>query len=102
MRTAFAEGLGPLLDTLTEAVAGHTPAERRRKAIATMSELVGAIILSRAVGDAALSDEILEATRQELVAAPPLPETPTSATPKPEVRQGATQWPSWPGSQPKR
>ncbi|HEY1543257.1 MAG TPA: TetR/AcrR family transcriptional regulator [Xanthobacteraceae bacterium] len=69
VRTAFAEGLGPLIDILTEAVAGRTKAARRRKALATMSELVGAIVLSRAVGDAALSEEILDAARRELAAA---------------------------------
>jgi TetR/AcrR family transcriptional repressor of nem operon len=69
VRTAFAEGLGPLIDILTQAVAGRTKAARRRKALAIMSELVGAIVLSRAVGDAALSDEILDATRHELAAA---------------------------------
>jgi TetR/AcrR family transcriptional regulator, transcriptional repressor for nem operon len=69
VRTAFAEGLGALIDILTEVVAGRTKAARRRKALATMSELVGAIILSRAVGDTAFSDEILDAARQELAAA---------------------------------
>jgi TetR/AcrR family transcriptional repressor of nem operon len=68
VRTAFAEGLRPLIDILTDAVAGRTKATRRRKALAAMSELVGAIILARAVGDAALSDEILAAARQELLA----------------------------------
>jgi TetR/AcrR family transcriptional repressor of nem operon len=69
VRTAFAEGLAPLIDILTEVVAGRTKAVRRRKALAAMSELVGAIILSRAVADATLSDEILDAARHELAAA---------------------------------
>jgi TetR/AcrR family transcriptional repressor of nem operon len=69
VRTAFAEGLAPLIDILTEAVAGRTKAARRRKALATMSELVGAIVLARAVDDAALSDEILDAARRELATA---------------------------------
>ncbi|HLH89062.1 MAG TPA: TetR/AcrR family transcriptional regulator [Xanthobacteraceae bacterium] len=67
VRAAFAEGLAPLIDILTELVAGRTKAVRRRKAIAAMSELVGAIILSRAVDDGALSDEILDAARRELL-----------------------------------
>ncbi len=69
VRAAFAEGLAPLIDILTEVVAGRTKAARRRKALAVMSELVGTLILSRAVGDAALSDEILDAARHELAAA---------------------------------
>jgi TetR/AcrR family transcriptional repressor of nem operon len=40
----------------------------RQEAIATMSAMVGAVILSRAVGDKPLSDEILNATRNALVA----------------------------------
>jgi len=67
VRDAFAAGLGPLIDVLTEVVAGRTRAARRRKAIAAMSELVGAIVLARAVGDAGLSDEILDAARRELL-----------------------------------
>jgi hypothetical protein len=37
-----------------------------RQALATMAGLAGAIILSRAVDDARLSDEILEATTTAL------------------------------------
>jgi hypothetical protein len=45
---------------------GRSPAAGREKALATMAGLVGALILSRAVDDPALSDEILEATATEL------------------------------------
>jgi len=41
-------------------------AARRRKALATMAGHVGALILSRAVADPHLSDEILEATAASL------------------------------------
>jgi TetR/AcrR family transcriptional regulator, transcriptional repressor for nem operon len=69
VRDAFAEGLGPLIDILAQAVPGRTKAIRRRKAVATMAGLVGALSLARAVGDPALSDEILAAVRHELIAA---------------------------------
>jgi TetR/AcrR family transcriptional regulator, transcriptional repressor for nem operon len=39
---------------------------RRRKAIATMAELIGTLILARAVDDPVLSDEILDATSLNL------------------------------------
>ena len=65
---AFAEGLQPLLDILTEAVSGPSKRVRRRKAVATMATLVGAVTLARAVGDQSLSDEILDAARCELLA----------------------------------
>ena len=66
MRKAFAEGLEPLLDILTRAVPGRSKAARRRKAVAAMAGLVGALTLARAVGDEALSDEILNAVHREL------------------------------------
>ena len=66
VRTAFAEGLEPLIDVLTKAVPGRTKAVRRRKALAIMSELVGAMVLARAVGDRTLAQEILAASAAEL------------------------------------
>jgi TetR/AcrR family transcriptional regulator, transcriptional repressor for nem operon len=69
VREAFAEGLESLIDILSELVGGRTKAARRRKAIAALSELIGALMLSRAVGDAGLSDEILDAGRHDLLAA---------------------------------
>lgn len=68
VRAAFAEGLEPLIEIVAKALPGRSKAARRRKAIATVAELVGALILSRAVGSGKLSDEVLEATRRELLA----------------------------------
>lgn len=68
VRTAFAEGLEPLIDVVAKSLPGRSKAARRRKAIATVAELVGALILARAVGSGKLSDEVLEATRRELLA----------------------------------
>src|SRR5579863_4401258 len=59
VREAFAAGLQPLIDILAEAVPGPTWVQRRRKALAAMASLVGALTLARAVGDRGLSDEIL-------------------------------------------
>jgi TetR/AcrR family transcriptional repressor of nem operon len=69
VRDAFAEELEPLIDILAETVPGRSKAARRRKAVAAMAGLIGALTLARAAGDPALSDEILEATRRELLAA---------------------------------
>src|ERR1700733_6091406 len=69
VRSAFAEGLGPLIDIVAKAVPGRSKAVRRRKAVAAVAELVGALTLARAVDDAALSDEILKAARHEILAA---------------------------------
>jgi TetR/AcrR family transcriptional repressor of nem operon len=69
VREAFADGLEPLIEILANTVPGRSKAARRRKALAAMAELVGALTLARAVDDTSLSDEILEAARRELLAA---------------------------------
>jgi TetR/AcrR family transcriptional regulator, transcriptional repressor for nem operon len=66
LRGAFAEGLQRLVEILTEALPGFSKPARRRKAVAAMATMVGAVTLARAVDDPALSEEILEAARQEL------------------------------------
>ena len=65
VRRAFTDGFRLRIDELMKLVPGRSQA-RREKALATMAGLVGALILSRAVDDPALSDEILEATATEL------------------------------------
>ncbi len=59
VRTAFAEGLERLIEIVAKTVPSRSKAVRRRRAVAAVAELVGALILSRAV-DSSLSDEILE------------------------------------------
>jgi TetR/AcrR family transcriptional regulator, transcriptional repressor for nem operon len=68
VRSAFARGLEPLIEIIAEAIPGRTKSVRRRKALAALSELVGALMLARAVGEPALSNEILDAAKQELLA----------------------------------
>ena len=65
VRHAFTEGLRRRIDVLSRVRAGRSAA-RRRRALATMAGLVGALMLSRAVDDPHLSDEILEATAASL------------------------------------
>ncbi len=69
VRKAFAEGLAPLIDILAQAIAGKSKAARRRKAVAAMATLVGALTMARAVEGTPLSDEMLEAAHRELAAA---------------------------------
>jgi TetR/AcrR family transcriptional repressor of nem operon len=68
VQQAFADGLKPLIDLLAKSAPGASKAQRRRRGVAAMAGLVGALLLARAVGKGALSDEILEATRRELLA----------------------------------
>jgi TetR/AcrR family transcriptional regulator, transcriptional repressor for nem operon len=65
VRRAFTEGLLRRIDALAHVLPGRAAA-RRRKALATMAGLVGAMILSRAVDDPKLSGEILDAAAASL------------------------------------
>ena len=69
VRRAFAEGLAPLIDILAQSIPGKSKTARRRKAVAAMATLVGALTLARAVDGTPLSDEMLEAAHRELAAA---------------------------------
>lgn len=65
-RTAMAEGLAAQIERLTRLMPGDNDAERRRAAIGNWATMVGALILSRSVGDEPLSDEILSSAREWL------------------------------------
>ncbi|RQS12938.1 TetR family transcriptional regulator [Burkholderia sp. Bp9002] len=70
-RECYAGGLAAYLDRLAERVAAEHPSappQSRRDAIAAFSQMVGALLLSRAVADVdpALADEILDAGRHIL------------------------------------
>jgi TetR/AcrR family transcriptional regulator, transcriptional repressor for nem operon len=69
VRAAFAQGLEPLIEVVAGAIPGRSKVARRRKAVAAVAELVGALILARAVENTSLSNEILEAARHELLEA---------------------------------
>jgi TetR/AcrR family transcriptional repressor of nem operon len=65
VRSVFTQALQSFAGILSKLLPGASRAARRRKALATMAGLVGAVILSRAVNDAGLSDEILNAAAKE-------------------------------------
>ena len=69
VRGAFTRGLRSQLAVVAELVTGRTRAARRRKALAVMAGMVGALVLARAVDDPELSREVLDAVSQELAAA---------------------------------
>ena len=61
VRHAVTKGFQALIDGLGSFMPAQAVAARRKQALATMAGLIGAVILSRAVDDPALSDEVLEA-----------------------------------------
>jgi len=69
-RVSYAHGLAAYLDRFAAMIVkeGATPEETRQDAIAAFSQMVGALVLSRAIADAdpAFADEILEAGRRTL------------------------------------
>ncbi|MBV8626327.1 MAG: TetR/AcrR family transcriptional regulator [Paraburkholderia sp.] len=70
-RASYARGLAAYLGRLESMIAteGATAEQTRRDAIAVFSQMVGTLVLSRAIAgaDPAFADEILEAGRRTLV-----------------------------------
>ena len=62
-REALTAGLRAQVERLAQALPGESPADQRRAAMGVWSAMVGALILSRAVNDPALSEDILAQTR---------------------------------------
>jgi TetR/AcrR family transcriptional repressor of nem operon len=68
VQRVFANGTQRTIDKLAAGLSG-TPGERRAKAIRTLASLVGAVVIARAVGDGALSEEVLTANREAVAVA---------------------------------
>jgi TetR/AcrR family transcriptional repressor of nem operon len=66
VRPTLARHLSAAIDHLSRAWHGSTKKVARRESLHTLSAIVGAMVLSRAVGDSPLSDEILDSVRQKL------------------------------------
>jgi TetR/AcrR family transcriptional repressor of nem operon len=63
VRRGLTSHLRAQLERLTLVLRGGTAASRRKRAIATLAGIVGALTLARATDDSALADEILTAAR---------------------------------------
>jgi TetR/AcrR family transcriptional repressor of nem operon len=67
LRSTFTEGLSGLLAILEEAFGGEAGPDRRQQTLSALSEMVGALVLARAVGSPELSKEILSASASRVV-----------------------------------
>lgn len=67
LRSLFGTIVAAYLDLLVSLVPGDDPARKRSAAVAALSEMVGAVVLSRVVPDPDLSGEILETVTRDLV-----------------------------------
>ena len=64
VREAVTRAVRSRLEKLALLMPGRSAAAKRRKALATMAGIVGALVLARAVADPALSDEILRDAKE--------------------------------------
>jgi TetR/AcrR family transcriptional repressor of nem operon len=86
-RGKFTAALEHYLADVQSLMPGVSPSKRRERAIATLSTLMGAMTLARAVSDKALSEEIFESVRHALLPAQKArPMSPTTARKKPRRR----------------
>ena len=69
VRARFTEALEGTLETLADLFPGKTAPHRSDEAIALFSEMLGALILARAVSDESLSRRILQTAANQLSAA---------------------------------
>lgn len=77
VRSAFAAELENMVDALAGFMPGADAAERRRRALPLMAQMLGAIVLARALGRSVLAGEVLETVRKAIAAgAHPLPARP--------------------------
>jgi TetR/AcrR family transcriptional repressor of nem operon len=67
VRRAFADATMAMIDVVANASAGETPESRRDEAIAVISSMVGAVVVSRIVDEPTLSDRILAVVRKRLM-----------------------------------
>ena len=68
VQAVFAEGVQSLAATLAPQMPAPDEAGRQEQALAMLSTLVGALLLSRAVGEGGLSSDLREAARRSLPA----------------------------------
>lgn len=65
-RKAISDGMMQEVDLVASFLPGR-PADRRRKAIAIVAQLVGGMVMARAAGKTALSEEILSAVHHHIL-----------------------------------
>jgi TetR/AcrR family transcriptional repressor of nem operon len=67
VQRTFSHGIAAMIDRLADVTPGDEAHARRQRAIATLAEAVGAVVLARALEPGELQDSVLEAVRQHLL-----------------------------------
>jgi len=70
LRSAFTQGVRAMADMLTRLSPGKSERAKREQALAIYASMVGALVLARAVDDAALSEEVLKSVLATIAPAP--------------------------------
>ena len=83
-RGVMAGALRGMLDALTRCIPGATPRLRRKRAVAALATMVGAVVLARLADDPGLADEFLVAAAASVLAADQAA-TVRSATDRPTI-----------------
>lgn len=81
LQAAFRDGIDGYLELLDSLMPESPDKERREKSMAALSTMVGALVLSRAVGGDDLSKRILSAAADDIAARSEQTAQPTSPTP---------------------
>lgn len=66
VRSSFTAGLRRMVEGVSDLMGGSSKRRRTDEALATLSTMVGALVLARAVDDLELSERILDASRKAL------------------------------------
>jgi TetR/AcrR family transcriptional regulator, transcriptional repressor for nem operon len=67
LSAVFGSAVEAYLDAIASLVQGKDPSTARQRALAILAEMVGAIVIGRAVGAGPLRDEVVRTVRDDLV-----------------------------------
>ncbi|MNT74540.1 hypothetical protein D3C72_2133650 [compost metagenome] len=67
VKEAFTRNVTPMLARIAEQMDDTEPQARQTRALAQLAQMVGGLLLARAVNDTELSDRILQACRTSLL-----------------------------------
>ncbi|TGN50447.1 TetR/AcrR family transcriptional regulator [Paracoccus liaowanqingii] len=68
VKASFEKGIGDLLELVQSWMTPHDDLEARARAMAAMSTMVGAVLLSRSVNDPIMADQFLQAAADSIMA----------------------------------
>jgi TetR/AcrR family transcriptional repressor of nem operon len=89
-RKAFAAKLEEMIGVLAQSIPNSTPKTARRQAMAALSTMVGSLLMARIAGNGELSEAILSAGKEAILAGARTPKTAGGASAAAKVRKAKT------------